>query len=237
MLSILTWLWSQPAARYRYTAHDVNVWAAMVSRHLTLPHRLACVTDMPEGIDPSIDIIPLPDVLGDLHSTVWTARHHDGPQCWRRLHLWHPDAAQWYGERFVSMDLDCVITGSLDPLFDRREDVVLYRGTSAKRPYNGSMLLMTAGARPQVFLRATQAEVNRATNRYIGSDQALISYVLGRGEATWGKADGVEWFRPCDYEHRGARPPSRMRVMFFPGPVKPVHVADRLPFVGDNYRL
>jgi hypothetical protein len=48
------------------------------------------------------------------------------------------DAADIFGERFVCMDLDCVIGGPLDPLFDRPEDLVLFKGTAPDRPYNGS---------------------------------------------------------------------------------------------------
>jgi hypothetical protein len=51
--------------------------------------------------------------------------------------MFRSDAADIFGDRFVSMDLDCVVGRSLDPLFDRPDDLVLFKGTSIDRPYNG----------------------------------------------------------------------------------------------------
>jgi hypothetical protein len=62
MLTVLTWLWLQEGGRTAYRAEHVNAWAAMVRRNLSLPHRIACVTDMPDGIAASIDIIVPPRI-------------------------------------------------------------------------------------------------------------------------------------------------------------------------------
>jgi hypothetical protein len=96
-----------------------------------------------------------------------------------------------FGKRFVCMDLDCVITGNLDPLFDVPDDFKIFHGTGGGRPYNGSMILMTAGARSQVYEQFNQEAAVEAGNKFLGSDQAWISQVLGPDEATWGPADGV----------------------------------------------
>lgn len=187
-VKIMVWLWSQPGGRTRYTPEHVRIWADMICRRLTLPHTLAVVTDVP-GDYGDIEVIAPPRDFEDIRIPTW-GEHM--PQCLRRLALFRPDAAEVFGaERFVSMDLDCVISGSLDPLFDRDEDIVLYRGTTAKRPYNGSMVMLRAGARPQVYDRFTPEEAIEAGQRYLGSDQAWISHVLGEGEATWGVDDGV----------------------------------------------
>lgn len=138
----------------------------------------------------------------------------DKPQCLRRLAMFGPDAADIFGERFVSMDLDCVVFDSLDPLFDADVDFKMYRGTNRKRPYNGSMLLMNAGARPQVYRRLTPLALRVACHQYIGSDQAWISYILGPGEATWGAEDGV-------HAYRSQWNTTKPRLMFFLGNPKP----------------
>lgn len=213
MLTVLTWFWKQHKGRTSYQAHHVNIWADMVRRHLSLPHRLACVTDTPEGIDPRIDIIEPP---GDFESVSIPTWPEPRPQCLRRIAMFRPDAARIFGERFVCMDTDCVVFDSLDPLFDTDADFKMYRGTSYDRPYNGSMLLMTAGARPQVYERFTPERAAFAGVQYLGSDQAWISYVLGRGEETWSHRDGVIW-----YESRHNIDAPVARVMFFPGSPKP----------------
>ncbi len=229
-LVVMTWLWSQPGGRTTYTAAHVNIWAGMVGRHLKMPHRIACVTDMPEGVDSSIQIIPPPRDFEAVRIPTWG---DDKPQCLRRLALYRPDAASIFGERYVSMDLDCVIAGPLDPLFDRSEDIVLYRGATATRPYNGSMLLMTAGARPQVYVDFTPENAIAAGQRYIGSDQAWISHRLGFGEATWGQEHGITW-----YGGQHARSVTNPRIMFFFGNPKPWDLIERDAddWVAEHYR-
>lgn len=229
MLHVLTWLWSQPNGRASYNAEHVNIWADQIDRHLDMDHQLACVTDMPEGIDPRVRIIEPPRDFEDVELPTWGAAR-GLPQCLRRIALFRPDAADIFGERFVSMDLDAVIGNSLDPLFDRPDDFVMYRGTTAQRPYNGSMLLMTAGARSQVYAEFTPDRAVEAGKKFLGSDQAWISHVLGWGEATWGPEDGVLW-----WGSRSNGLASTRRLMFFPGSPKPWQI-NHDPWVVEHYR-
>jgi hypothetical protein len=62
-----------------------------------------------------------------------------------------PRRGKIFGERFVCMDLDCVIGGPLDPLFDRQKIWCCSRAPVRIAPYNGSMMLIRAGCRPQVY--------------------------------------------------------------------------------------
>lgn len=160
----------------------------MVRRHISMPHRIACITDMPAGIDRDIKIIKPPRDFEDVRIPTWGSHM---PQCLRRIALFRPEAARIFGKRFVSMDLDCIISDSLDPLFDRQDDFVMYRGTTRNRPYNGSMVMMTAGARPKVYTDFTAEGAVRAGQQYLGSDQAWISHILGGGEKVWDASDGV----------------------------------------------
>lgn len=227
MINIMCWLWQQPKTRTQYTAEHVNAWARMVSDNLTIPHRLSCVTDMPEGIE--IDTIPLPDDFADVDNDRWPASR-GLPQCYRRLSMFAPDAAERFGERFVSMDLDCVVAGNMDSLFDRDDDFVMYEGTSPKRPYNGSLMMMNAGARTAVYERFTEAGAKAASRVYVGSDQAWIAYALGWLEATWGEDDGV-YFWQGGLQKRMVHdkpPPENIRLLFFPGAkIKPWHSDNR----------
>lgn len=225
MLTVLSWLWAQPGGRTQYRAEHVNIWADMVRRHLSLPHEIACVTDMPEGIDPRVRIIDPPGDFLDIAIPSWSTER---PQCFRRLALFRPDAATIFGERFVSMDLDCVIGDCLDPLFDTAVDFKI--NASHRMPqvtYNGAMLLITAGARPQVYQRFNLDGMLAAGLKLAGSDQAWISHVLGSGEATWGAADGVTWY--------GSGAP-RQRILFFPGLPKPWDRVGGDYFVTRHYR-
>jgi hypothetical protein len=223
-LRVMTWLWRQPGGRTQFTATHVNIWAAMIRRHCTLDIELACVTDMPEGVDPGIRIIKPPGFHDDLQTRRWRGGR---PSCYRRLAMFAPDAGKTFGRRFVSMDLDVVIGGNIDAILSRTEDVVLCSPSQvgARWVYNGSMVLLKAGSRPRVYTEFTPEKAEHASTQFVGSDQAWLAYALGRGEATWAPRDGVaRWGQASE----GA-------MLFFPGNVKPWDALGN-PFVAEHYR-
>lgn len=221
----MTWLWHQPGARIEYTAQHVNAWAQAIRDNTTLDVDVACVTSLTNGIDPSIRIIKPPGFFETVTSPTWPSSK-GWPQCYRRLALFHPDAAEIFGaNRFVSMDVDILICGNLDRLFSRTDDFCIFRGTNLKkRPYNGGMVMMDAGARPQVFTEFTPEKAVESGRLYVGSDQAWISHCLGRGEATIGEDDGVvhwgnNWIN-SNGGHRGFKKPAGLCMVMFPGVLK-----------------
>lgn len=233
-LTICTWLWRQPGCRTRYTAEHVNTWARMVARHTSIPHRLVCFTNMPEGVE--IETRPLPEDFSTVHNKRWSPK--DGkPQCYRRLAMFRRDAAEWIGPRFASMDLDCIVFGSLDPLFEREEDLVLFRGTGPRRPYNGSLLLMDAGARPAVYEDFTQARAEQLGRHMLGSDQAWLMHKLGPNEAKFTDSEGVRHHTPAVRRMLRCGPCTRkgLRLLFFPGRVKPWDLLHE-PTVREHYQ-
>jgi len=187
----------------------------MVQKHYPKPHRFICVTDDPTGLEPGVEVVPLWQDFAGIPSP------HGGknPSCYRRLRMFHPEIGALVGPRFVTMDLDCVVTGDLSPIFDRTEDFVMWGDqTNPTTHYNGSLLLMTAGARPNVWERfdpVYSPRESRAAGQF-GSDQGWISHCLGGGEAKFDKRDGVYSFR-C-HLGEGLEPlPADARVVFFHG--------------------
>jgi hypothetical protein len=225
-------LWRQDRSRATYTAHHVNVWADMVRRNLSMSHKISCVTDTPEGIDPSVEIITPPGDFLDIANPKWA---NGKPQCYRRLSMFRRDAGKIFSKRFVSIDLDCVIAGPLDPLFDRKEDLVLFNGTHPSRAYNGSMMLIKAGCRPKVFEDFNQEAALESGARFCGSDQAWLMHKLGPNEATWGEADGVSFFG--GHYRISSRRQKKPTIMFFPGSRKPWQLKRLDPFISNNYRI
>lgn len=161
----------------------------MVARNYSDPHRFICVTDEPAKLDPEVEVVP----IWNDHARIPNPSFRDGPSCYRRLKVFSRDIGQVLGERFVCIDLDMLITGDLRPLLNRKEDFIAWRNPHPMWPYNGSMFMLTAGSRPQVWEtfdpRTSPAKSHAAGCR--GSDQGWISYVLGPGEATWDRKDGV----------------------------------------------
>lgn len=144
--------------------------------------------------------------------------------------MFRPDAGEIFGERIACFDLDCVIGDSLDPLFDTDADFKMAVGTASSRPYNGSMILMTAGARPQVYEDFSFEGAVAAGSKYTGSDQAWIAHKLGPNEAKWTEKDGL-----C---YHGLPRPANVarRVSFFPGSRKPWDYQGD-PWISKHYRL
>lgn len=230
-LTVLCWYWEQPGGRTKYLPEHVNTWAAMVRRNLTLDHEVACVASNADGIDPTIRLIEPPGDFMEITNPRWG---NGRPQCYRRLSMFRPDAADIFGERIIAMDLDCVVGGPLDPLFDRPEDLVLFKGTLRGRPYNGSMMMIRAGCRPDVYEDFNQAAALESGRLFCGSDQAWLMHKLGPNEPVWDDADGVYWFGGAYRTRRDKVPP---RVLFFPGNLKPWDVRKIDPFTREHYHL
>lgn len=217
-LSVVCWKWAPPAGyRSSFSAQAVNVLRHMVIRRYRRPHRFICVTDDATGLEAGVEVVPLWNDFGDIPSPHGVRK----PSCYRRLKAFAPDIGSVLGERFVSLDLDVVLTEDVTPLWDRPEDFVIYEGTTDRNHYNGSMFLMTAGARPQVWTRfnpATSPQEAKAAGCF-GSDQGWIGFCLGAGEATWGPRDGVFSYRN-HLQHSSALPGSA-RLVVMHGQYKP----------------
>jgi hypothetical protein len=220
MLTFVTWKWT-PEIGYRstYPAKTVNVLKSMVDRWYQHPHRFVCVTDDGDGIDSSVEIIPAWNDYAHLQSP----HGNRNPACYRRLRMFHPEIEKFFGPRFVSMDLDVVITGDLTPLFHRPEEFVAWGDTNnlPGSHYNGSLILMTAGARSQVWTKFDPMKSPREALKAgcWGSDQGFISYCLGPGEARWSTADGVYSFR--NHIRKSMKLPENARLVSFHGRVDP----------------
>lgn len=238
MISVVCWRW-KPREGYRstYPPETVNVLRRMVARHYRSDHRFICVTDDPSGLDPGIDVVPLWNDFADVPNP----HGAKNPSCYRRLRAFHPDIGTVFGDRFVSLDLDTVIAGDLAPLFDRPEDFVIYGDTNKKTPYNGSLFLLRAGARPQVW---TQFDPRLSPKQSMaagcwGSDQGWISLCLGPKEARYSRRDGVYSFRNELQSVRGGKDLGKdVRVVVFHGRLDPwnTYVQSQYPWVRAHWQ-
>lgn len=239
MLNVCTWKW-QPPQGYRstFTGEQVNVLAAMVRRHYRKPHTFTCFTDDATGIDQEhVTIKQLPTLFADVISP----HGIKGPSCYRRLNMFAPQAGKTFGERFVSLDLDTVIVGDMVPLWDREEDFVIWGDTALRTSYNGSMVLMKAGTRPQIFTEFDPVNTPKLTKKLgmTGSDQAWISHRLGPDEPKWTKADGVYSYRLHIVPRPRQTLPDNARIVFFHGSFDPwdPRVQRGAAWITDHYRL
>lgn len=243
--SVVCWRWPPPRGyRSTYGPSTVNTLRKMVARNFARKHRFICVTDDSRGLDRQVEVIPAWNDFADVPSPANSMRKSTriNPSCYRRLRAFHPEIAATFGSRFVSLDLDIVITGDLLPLWDRPEDFVIWGDTNPRTHYNGSMFLLSAGARPQVWTSFHPIESPKAAWNagHFGSDQGWLSHCLGPGEATWTTADGVYSFR----NHLGGegpnpswRLPADARVVIWHGKYDPWgSLGQSLRWVRTHYR-
>lgn len=179
-LPIVTFKW---AGHIPYFAHDVNVWGAMVDRHLKMPHELVLITDDGADIDGSIRQIPL-----------WRDEFEHGRD-WHRVKLFAEEMADTIGPRFAVMDLDTVICGALDPLFYNDAPFVAWHDPNRDQ-YCTAVFMMDAGAYPHVWSEFDAKHALRLRQRgfYGGYDQAWISHMIP-GLPRWTATQGVLSFR------------------------------------------
>lgn len=240
MLQVGCFKW-KPKELYRtkFISEHVNVLRHMVDRWYPDPHEFFCVTDDPEGLEEGIRWIP----LWSDHSDVPNPSIKNGPSCYRRLKVFSKEAAKIIGERFVLMDLDCVVTGDLRTLWNRDDDFVIWDagkqwGTFSPQKYNGSMFMLKAGTRTCLWEefdpRHTPRKVHDAGFR--GSDQGWICFRLGK-EKTWTRDDGVLSYRK-DITPNGWRLPGHARVVFLHGKFDPwqPQVWKLAPWVKEHWR-
>lgn len=92
----------------RYPADFANRLHSMIKRNTARPTRLVCYTDDLTGLDPEIEGRVLPPIVIPERIT---------HKPWRKVSLWAPTLPGLEGD-VLFMDLDLVVTGSLDAFFD-----------------------------------------------------------------------------------------------------------------------
>jgi hypothetical protein len=189
----------------------------MIERNLSLPFELVCATDDANGIDDDIRIADLEKGLIGLGNA------------YPKLAAFRREAGELFGKRICVIDLDTVIVGKLDQLFERTEPLVIWKDVLAlnqpKRfKFNTSLVLMDAGSRSEVWetFSPTKSPQIIRNEGWCGSDQAWVSRTLDE-EATWNSSDGVLSWR---FEVRGKQMNNNAKIIFFHGKEKPWHMND-----------
>lgn len=193
-IAVTVWKWKSPTAGGPvFSADYVNRMAAMLRRHLHMPHELFCITDDRAGIDPAVQIVALPETL------------RDTPRCRRRMRQFDFDFAKQFGPRILAIDLDMVIVGDITPLVRRPEPLVLFKIGYAD-VFSGSILLMTPAALHGLWLEYAadpEGYPKTAWPRGVGSDQAMLNHYVKSFAGSvphWTERDGLITFFGSGYE-------------------------------------
>ncbi len=233
MLHITTWLWGGA-----YGEHYVKRLAAAVNRNLRQEHRFICFTDGPRHLPGYVTDTNLPGITQyQIPNMELTAK----PGCFVRLRLFDPWLQEKVnikpGDRVVNLDLDLVVTGELDSLFDRDDDFTILQGinTTNPCPMNGSVWMLKAGARPDVwsdFSLENYAKFNVPFHAF-PDDQGWFHYKMPDAGA-WGPEVGVYGFKKLGWPSGDALPEGA-RIVAFPGWRDPGKF-EHLKWVKTNWR-
>jgi hypothetical protein len=208
-LNICTWMWG-----YAYQDYYIRRLANSVHRNLTRPHKFICFTDrsrhLPGIIQHEIRDKDLIEIKG----------------CFARLRLFDPyyleEIGIERGEKIVNLDLDLVVTGPLDPLFDGDAEFTILQGINSTNPcpYNGSAWMFRAGTRPDVwddFSLLTYA-ARKVPFHSFPDDQGWFWHKFPKA-AAWGPGNGVYGFKkvgwsPKESSDSVSLPPNAVMVAF-----------------------
>ena len=172
----------------KYSSQYVNTLYSMVKRNLTIPFTMVCLTDNKQGIDSDILCLDLPKEL-----TGW----------WCKPYMYSADLP--LNGTILYMDLDVVVSGNLNKLFDYEPDnwCVIRDFTRAMQPqwekYNSSVVRFKVGQLHNVW-----AEFRK-------DPQKIIRSHFGDQDWLWTAAKGTaklwpdEWIRSWKWEIRKDR--------------------------------
>ena len=101
----------------KYSADYVNILFNMVSRNLSIPFRFVCFTDDPKGINEQVEVFDLPSL--NLPNNI-------PERGWLKLTTFSKTLGDLEGKALF-LDLDLIITGSLDELFEIEGDFLIIK--------------------------------------------------------------------------------------------------------------
>lgn len=232
MLTVLTYLWTDPIRKRDYTfTHDhVRILKNMVERHLDIPHRFVCITDEEiEGVE-TAGFLNAPHVPGT---------------CARKLVSWHPMLGEYLDtNRILVLDIDIVIVDDITPLINPGHTVCLFRNPNYveggnRAFYQGSVQLLNAGARPHVYENIFKPWARQIVNyRFGGFEQAWLSEMLSWHEAYWDDTDGIYGAGRLGGAGIYDSLPENARIVVFPGNRMPDQdeMKKQFPWIEEHYR-
>lgn len=217
-ISIVTFKWKSSKNGYKlknpveYSSEHVNILFNSIKRNTSISFNFFCVTDDPTGINPNINVVNLWDKCKFLGG------------CYNRLYIFSKEMDKIFGNKILSIDLDCVITGNINNILLDNNDFKINtfenKNNKWKQIYNGALFLMKTGSRSQVWdefdvAKSPQLMENlKKENVLIGSDQAWIQYKLGTKEKRFTNNDGIYDFSMLENKNIL---PENAKIVFFHG--------------------
>ncbi len=218
----------------RFGPDYVNVLHRAVREHLDAPHRFVCLTNQPEGIDPGVEVLPVPEF--GVPEAEWIKRG-----CWPKVALFAPGVFA-DDEVVLYLDLDVLVVGALAPFVELLRDQTAFYTLREWNPMllralpvawrpdrgsQGSVYVWRAGEQRHVFADFT-GRVAEVRAKY-WSDRFYLPKI-----ATNARYLPYDWcvsFKnhclapwPLNLVRPGARLPDGARIVVFHGKPRPMDV-------------
>ncbi|MEZ6041720.1 MAG: hypothetical protein R3C20_14530 [Planctomycetaceae bacterium] len=205
-----------------YGADYVNRLYSMVSRHVSNPFRFVCYTDNREGIRDEVECFDCPEV--DIPSP----KRNRG---WRKISLWARELPGLSGT-VLFLDLDIVVTGSLDDFFlykPESEFCVIHNWTQPDRRIgNTSAYRFEVGSHPEILQRLLTS--HQTVLAEFPNSQTYVSSCLASSIQFWPETWCRSFKRHCVPNKLlrwwiAPHLPSDARLVAFPGRPNPHEAA------------
>lgn len=221
MITVTTYLWG-----WKYSKVDVERLRIGLERHLKQPHRFVCISDRPiySNVHYAIPQQDLPLL--------------EAPGCFARLRLFDPKFQDEIGatDKIVNIDLDVVVTGQLDSLFDTNATFKILGGANSGNPcpYNGSIFMLRKGKHQDVIDKFSMEVAREIPFHEFVDDQAWFHHMMPNAE-TWPVAEsGIYAFEKPGWPRRSIRLPRNAVLVVFPGWRNPSLFRD-IPWISKNW--
>ena len=205
-----------------YGPEYVNILAAMVKRHVTLPYRFICFTDDTSGIHSYIETRPIPEIpLGS--AAIWSG--------WRKLASLSP--ALGLDGPVLFLDLDLVIMENIDCFltYEPGKFCIIENWTQLGQGIgNSSIYRYQAEAHHDVF--NDFAQNHEQIYKDVENEQMYLTWGVAKTqEVKYWPASWSRSFKRHALPNRllryfvAPKPPKDCKILVFHGPPKPIDAA------------
>lgn len=209
MLNICIWWWGT-----KYDWSYVEKLVHGFDRHMSGERRMVLVTDNAPVTRIFNQVIPIEQA--DRHLLLMKG-------CLARLRMFDVAWQKEHGfgaDRLASVDLDTVVTGDLDPVFNRQEETfcILQGANSANPcPYTGALFMLKAGEHRDVWDDFSVEAVTRLPFYAFPDDQNWLAHKIPNAAGWRAGEGGVYAFMKPGWPHKHGELPADARLVTFPG--------------------
>ena len=201
----------------KFDAGYVNRLYEMVEKNITIPHRFVCFTDNGEGINPNVEIRPIPPLC------------EDGipDRMWKKLTVFNKDLYDLEGTALF-LDLDIIIRQSLDPFFEEEGEFLIIKDWDFPNDIigNSSIFRFEIGKHPEVLEHFR--ELGPAVRKHFQHEQAFLTYeMFEKGILKYWNSDWCVSFKRCCLHKfplcwfKVPRDPEEAKIVIFHGKPNP----------------